>query len=138
MMKFMINTVGKNIIFTDYDKDIKAVTFGLFGPYMMIYTDKEPDKLTEFQVFLEENGTAKMDKRIEELFTMRGMDGRLFECIGPYNEDGVITYSVNVNSIPTNPAKEGAILERLDWERNEKKYLERDIELSEKSEESDN
>lgn len=121
MMKFMINTLGKNIIFKDYDKNMKIATFCFSGPYLLFYPNKKAEKIVEVEIEIDENGIAKLDERLEELFTMRNMDGRLFECVGPYNEDDIPCYTVNVKSFPSDPIREGIILENMDWERQEKK-----------------
>lgn len=84
----------------------------------MVYPNKTPNKITELEISLEEDKTAKLTELVEELFVMRGMENKVYECIGPYNDDGVKRYSVNVNSFPINPVREGVILEKIDWERN--------------------
>lgn len=117
-MKMMINTLGKNLIFTDINTEMDKATLVFSGPFMFLYPNKKPEKMVEVEIEINENGIAKMSKELEELFTLRHMDDQQYECIGPYNEDGEECYTINVKSIPDNPIKEGAILEHIDFERN--------------------
>ena len=106
-MKIFINETRNEMI---------CMTF--HDEYISLIENEGAKEITQVDVELDKNGVAKIDQRLMKIFEMRKLVNKAIICVGPYDIFGKKGYMIHVEGCKvTNPALEGAILEKLDWER---------------------
>lgn len=117
-MKIFINETRNEMIFTEVSAKKFCMTF--HDEYISLIENEGAKEITQVDVELDKNGVAKIDQRLMKIFEMRKLVNKAIICVGPYDIFGKKGYMVHMEGCKvTNPALEGAILEKLDWERTE-------------------
>lgn len=116
-MRIYINSINNKIIFTKNETNKFCMTF--HDEYIGLIENENAKEIIQVNIELDENGAMEIGSELRAIFKMRNLLDRVIECVGPYDIFGKKGYMIHCEGYKTqNPALEGALLEKIDWERN--------------------
>lgn len=118
-MKIFINELRHEMIFTENEARKFCMTF--HDEYISLVENETAKEMVQVDIDLDENGVMKIGPELEKIFEMRGLLNRAIVCVGPYDIFGRKGFMIHIDGCKVkNPVLEAALLEKIDWDRNQK------------------